>query len=191
MLKQYASDVSRLEAGLNSDSMTSQITSAEVERRQYMMNILANKKQEVEALLNEKAGLHAAGRSALFGTDLASVRTSEGGWNGDETEATQDLSVDQIRQKQQMAIREQDQGLENLSHVIGRQKQMALGFNDELTLHNEIIDDIADHTDRVNQRLIRETKNVVIVDRKAGTCGYWVVIVLLMIAIVVVATVKF
>ncbi|XP_064456139.1 syntaxin-8-like [Ornithodoros turicata] len=191
LIKQFTSDVSQLETGLNSASITSQITTREAERRQYMLNTLLNKKREMESLLHENAGLRHEARGALFGSDLASAKSNEAGWNADETEATQDLTVEQIREQQQMAVKAQDRGLENLSHVIGRQKQMALGFNQELDLHNEILDDIENHTDRVNSRLIRETKNVQLVDRKAGTCGYWVVILLLMVAIVVVAAVKF
>ncbi|KAG0425276.1 hypothetical protein HPB47_027545 [Ixodes persulcatus] len=94
--------------------------------------------------------------SELFGSDFGAAGVSEGGWNAEETEATQDLTVGEIKEQQQKALR-------------------------------EIIDDITDHTDRMRDRLVRETKNVQIVDRKSGTCWYWVVILVLMVAIVVIA----
>lgn len=190
MLRQYMTDVSKLQDDLTSNSLL--ITSGEVERRRYMVNTLLNKGREMDALMANKAAVPGqAGRKELFGTELANVAVSEGGWNGEETEATQNLTVGEIREQQQKVLREQDRGLEGLSHVLGRQKEMAIGFNEELDLHNEIIDDIADHTDRMRDRLIKETKNVTIVDKKSGTCWYWVVIVLLMVAIIVVAAVKF
>uniref|UniRef100_A0A023FVC5 Putative syntaxin-8 n=1 Tax=Amblyomma parvum TaxID=251391 RepID=A0A023FVC5_AMBPA len=189
MFRQFMTDVSKLQDNLTNNSI---ITTGEVERRQYMVNTLLNKGREMDALLANKAPIPGQpGRKELFGTELANVAVSEGGWNGEETEATQNLTVGEIREQQQRVLREQDRGLEGLSHVLGRQKEMAIGFNEELNLHNEIIDDIGEHTDRMRDRLIRETKNVAIVDKKSGTCWYWIVIVLLMVAIIVVAAVKF
>ncbi|XP_050044048.1 syntaxin-8 isoform X2 [Dermacentor andersoni] len=188
MIRQYMMDASKLQEDLSKSSLL--ITTGEVERRQYMANTLLNKGRELDALLTSKAPTAGQpGRQELLGTELSSV--SEGGWNGEETEATQNLNVGEIREQQQRILREQDRGLEGLSHVLGRQKEMAIGFNEELNLHNEIIDDISEHTDRMRDRLLRETKNVAVVDRKSGTCWYWVVIVLLMVAIIVIAAVKF
>lgn len=188
MIRQYMLDASKLQEDLSRNTFL--ITTGEVERRQYMVNTLITKGRELDALLTSKApAAGQLGRQELFGTELSSV--SEGGWNAEETEATQNLTVGEIREQQQRVLREQDKGLEGLSHVLGRQKEMAIGFNEELNLHNEIIDDISEHTDRMRERLIKETKNVAIVDKKSGTCWYWVVIVLLMVAIIVVAAVKF
>ena len=38
------------------------------------------------------------------------------------------------------------------------------------TLCAEIIDDIVDHTDVTNTRLIRETRHIKVLDRKSGAC---------------------
>ncbi|KAM7301868.1 syntaxin-8 [Ixodes scapularis] len=185
-LGRYRNEVSKLTAGLTAASDS--FTVGEADRRKYMISTLVNKGREMEDLLTAKQGSTGqARRSELFGSDFGATGVSEGGWNAEETEATQDLTVGEIKEQQQKALREQDRGLEGLSHVIGRQKEMAIGFNQELTLHNEIIDDIADHTDRMRDRLVRETKNVQIVDRKSGTCWYWVAILVLMVAIVVIA----
>ncbi|CAN7996560.1 unnamed protein product, partial [Ixodes hexagonus] len=171
-LGRYRNEVSKLTSGLDAArGSLYPFTVGEVERRQYMISTLINKGREMEDLLTGKQGSTSqARRSELFGSDFGATSVSEGGWNAEETEATQDLTVGEIREQQQKVLREQDRGLEGLSHVIGRQKEMAIGFNEELTLHNEIIDDITDHTDRMRDRLVRETKNVQIVDRKSGTC---------------------
>lgn len=53
----------------------------------------------------------------------------------------------------------------------------------------EIIDDLADHMDRTDESLINKTQQVRTIHSKDRTCGYWVVIVILFIAIVAVALV--
>lgn len=40
-----------------------------------------------------------------------------------------------------------------------------------LAFFSEIIDDIHDHVDRTDERLIKETRHIKIVDRKSGSCG--------------------
>lgn len=53
----------------------------------------------------------------------------------------------------------------------------------------EIIEDLGDHIDRTDARLSNETQQIGVVDRKDKTCVYWVTIILLFIAIVIVAIV--
>jgi len=53
----------------------------------------------------------------------------------------------------------------------------------------EIIDDLADHMDRTDESLINKTQQVRSINSKDRTCGYWIVIILLFIAIVIVALV--
>ena len=36
---------------------------------------------------------------------------------------------------------------------------------------SDLIDDITDHADTTNTRLIKETRHIKIVDRKSGSCG--------------------
>lgn len=51
----------------------------------------------------------------------------------------------------------------------------------------EIIDDLADHMDMTDQSLINRTRQVENINYKDSTCGYWIIIILLFISIVVVA----
>ncbi|CAG2175227.1 unnamed protein product, partial [Oppiella nova] len=88
-----------------------------------------------------------------------------------ETTANRNLDVEEMRQQKQLLIREQDKGLESLAEIISRQKNMAQGMSSEIDLQNEIIDDIGDHMDQTNDRLLRNTRNIQKVNRKAGTCG--------------------
>ena len=58
-------------------------------------------------------------------------------------------------------------------------------FN-EVTQQNDLIDDIDDRVENVNQRLINTNENINIVTKKDRTCGYWIIILILAIAILVV-----
>ena len=56
----------------------------------------------------------------------------------------------------------------------------------EVTQQNDLIDDIDDRVENVNQRLLDTTGNIRVVSKKDRTCGYWVIILLLAIAIIAV-----
>uniref|UniRef100_A0A2C9L213 t-SNARE coiled-coil homology domain-containing protein n=1 Tax=Biomphalaria glabrata TaxID=6526 RepID=A0A2C9L213_BIOGL len=86
---------------------------------------------------------------------------------------------------------EQDRGLDALSHVISRQKQMAIDIGNEVDGQNELLDDIIDHTDRTGLRIQRETRHINIVERKSASCWYYILIALLLVAIVVIAAVPY
>ncbi|KAJ8318009.1 hypothetical protein KUTeg_003100 [Tegillarca granosa] len=131
-------------------------------------------------------------RYNLMGSTAADTFGSGDPWGmRDEPEEFQGVSNEAIRQQQQHIIREQDQGLESLSHVIARQKEMATDIGNEVDSQNVLIDEITDHVDRTGERLIKETRHIRIVDRKSNTCCYWIVMVVLFIAILVVAVVPF
>lgn len=49
-------------------------------------------------------------------------------------------SVEAYRQEQKQMLKQQDQGLENLSKVISRQKHLAMSIGNELEDQNEILD---------------------------------------------------
>uniref|UniRef100_A0A8D8QHT6 Syntaxin-8 n=1 Tax=Cacopsylla melanoneura TaxID=428564 RepID=A0A8D8QHT6_9HEMI len=93
-----------------------------------------------------------------------------------------------IREQQQMMIQAQDQGLEALSKVISRQKNIALTISNEVDTQNELVDDIADRMDHTNVSIQQETRQVTSILVQDATCGYWVVIIVLFIANVIVLT---
>ncbi|XP_015452835.1 syntaxin-8 isoform X2 [Pteropus alecto] len=108
-------------------------------------------------------------------------------WLFEEPEETRGLGFDEIRQQQQKIIQEQDAGLDALSSIISRQKQMGQEIGNELDEQNEIIDDIANLVENTDEKLRTETRRVNMVDRKSTSCGMIMVILLLLVAIVVVA----
>ena len=70
-----------------------------------------------------------------------------------------------------------------LGDIIRRQKGMGQDIFREVTQQNDLIDDIDDRVENVNQRLLDTTSNVRVVSKKDRTCGYWIVILILAIAI--------
>ncbi|XP_063098193.1 syntaxin-8 isoform X1 [Cavia porcellus] len=108
-------------------------------------------------------------------------------WLFEEPEETRGLGFDELRQQQQKIIQEQDAGLDALSSIISRQKQMGQEIGNELDEQNEIIDDLANLVENTDEKLRTETRRVTLVDRKSTSCGMIMVILLLLVAIVVVA----
>ncbi|XP_037663852.1 syntaxin-8 isoform X4 [Choloepus didactylus] len=108
-------------------------------------------------------------------------------WLLEESEETRGLGFHEIQQQQQRIIQEQDAGLDALSSIISRQKQMGQEIGNELDEQNEIIDDLANLVENTDEKLRTETRRVNVVDRKSTSCGMIVVILLLLVAIVVVA----
>ncbi|XP_071040977.1 syntaxin-8 isoform X6 [Parasteatoda tepidariorum] len=126
----------------------------EFERRERLIDGLNNKNTQInDAFSGREEG---GNRQALLGAEMVTASTNV--WGMEEDERTRDLSFNEIKEQQLMAIQ-------------------------------EIIDDIVEHADNTRERLIKETRHVAIVDRKSGECCYWVIIVLLFIAIVVIAVI--
>jgi len=183
LIKKYDDNVTSLKQTLMASR--SLLTVDEFERRQRLIDTLTSKKIHIDDAFSGKE--EGGTRQALLGAELGAHSSNI--WDIEETEETKDLTVDEIRQQQKFAIQEQDKGLDTLYDVVVRQKQMAQNIGQELDLQNEIIEDIVDHAGNTRERLIKETRHVAIVDRKSGTCTYWVIIFLLFVAIIVVAVV--
>ncbi|GIX95844.1 syntaxin-8 [Caerostris extrusa] len=182
LIKKYEDNM----ASLNKTLLASKnlLTDGEFQRWQRLLDGLRSKKVQIDDAFNLKE--EGGSRTALLGAELGSHSSNV--WV-EEDDNTRDLSFDEIRERQQLAIKEQDKGLDTLLDVVVRQKNMAHNIGQEIDLQNEIIDDIIDHADNTRERLIKETRHVTIVDRKSDTCGYWIVIILLIIAIIVVCAV--
>ncbi|KAK3090808.1 hypothetical protein FSP39_014833 [Pinctada imbricata] len=168
-MKRFTTDLNKLRQNLIRASSSYHITQREVERRQMMMDNLTTKEKQIDqAFKNEGTD----SRYSLMGTGGVDAFGSSDPWGmREEPEDFQGMSNQDIRQQQQHAIKEQDKGLEALSRVISRQKQMAIDIGDEVDSQNDLIDDIGDHMDRTGERLIKETRHIRMVDRKSATCG--------------------
>ncbi|XP_033740346.1 syntaxin-8-like [Pecten maximus] len=185
-MKQFANDLNKLKQQLIRASSSYHITQREVERRQMMTDNLTTKEKQIEQAFRNEGG---DTRYSLMGSAGDTFGSNDPWGMRDDPDEYRDMSNNDLRNQQQQVIQEQDRGLDALSSVLSRQKQMAIDIGDEVDSQNVLIDDITDHTDRTGERLKKETKHIRIVDRKSNACCYWVVIVLLFIAIIVVAVV--
>ncbi|CAL1540632.1 unnamed protein product [Lymnaea stagnalis] len=201
--RQLGSDISRLKQGLLRASSSYHITQREVERRQSMLDALISKEKQVEEAVRNDGQTRAilvslySGSSFLFYRSLLLAGTADSfssrdpwGMN-EEPEVYRDVSNADIHHQQQAVIIEQDRGLEALSHVIGRQKQMAVDIGNEVDSQNVILDDIIVGVDATDSRIQRETRHIRIVDRKSASCCYYIVIIFLFVAIIVIVAVPY
>nr|CAD7200785.1 unnamed protein product [Timema douglasi] len=194
-MKQYESEIQQLKEKLAQIAASYTITFQEAERRSRQVEHLESQKIQLQKVFIDRDAASGMLRANLMqrpGPVFADMGTT--GWGTDEpederTQSEQHMSVDELRQHQQRMVKDQNEGLEILSKVISRQKEIAQTIGNEVDIQNEIIEDLADHMDRTDSRLLDETKQIKIIDKKDRTCWYWVTIILLFITIVIVGVV--
>uniref|UniRef100_A0A8C3SHT9 Syntaxin-8 n=1 Tax=Chelydra serpentina TaxID=8475 RepID=A0A8C3SHT9_CHESE len=164
---------------------TRQITQLEGDRRQNLVDDLLTRQRQLQASYKNDGTEPDVIRSSLMTGGVKRGVTNP--WLLEETEETSGLGFGEIRQQQQRIIEEQDAGLDALSSVLSRQKQMGQEIGNELEEQNEIIDDLTNLVANTDDKLRSQTRHVKMVDKKSTSCGMLVVIVLLLIAIAVVA----
>ncbi|EEB18559.1 syntaxin-8, putative [Pediculus humanus corporis] len=188
-LKQFDSEVNDLKRKLNLSSTVSTLTPEEKERRQRQVEALISKQIQLEDCLNKaKKNRHfepnySKSRSELF--DSKNKNSNLGESNSSKLNHSDDnyRDLDDLKAEQEKLLKEQDQGLENLLKIVSAQKQIATSINDEVEHHNEILVDIADGMERVDGRINRATDMVQVINKKESIWGYWLVAILLFIAI--------
>jgi len=183
-LQKLSQLIQDLRDDLMKSSTSHTITPKEAERRQYQIDQLISKERQLNQAMKPKDyGYQSFDRSGLLndGFDSSPFPSARSGPD------VGDMSYSDMRAKQQQLIEEQDQGLDALVDVIQRQKMMGRNIGDEVDYQNDLIDEIADHVDATETRLIQENKHVKKVTKKTGSCALFVVIVLLLLAIVVIA----
>lgn len=202
LFRKFTQKVAHLQENLNASA--NRITQREAERRQRLVDNLSSRCKQIENLINNPDSDR---RSALFSySNYQSISRTDSlhhhpdaptiGWNtgleeetgaGGDDDGNSNQSVTTLRETQRLLLQAQDEGLDTLGNIITRQKYLAQGINTEIDLHNEILEDIGEAITDTDDRVTRNTRNIQVVSNKASTCGYWTVIVLLLIAIIVVA----
>lgn len=156
------------------------ITDQESERRLRQLEVLASKKVQLDQRFQNTPA--SSSRQQLFD---ASGRQGQL-FDDDDEPMLENVDVEALRNDQTQILKEQDQGLENLSQVIARQKNMAIRIGNEIEDQNDIIDNIAVQMDNTVQRVNSETRHVEDVSAKDSTWSYWIIIISLFVAIIVV-----
>ncbi|XP_060519708.1 syntaxin-8 [Cylas formicarius] len=180
-LKQFNNEVDQLKNKLDISTVSGAITPAESERRTRQIEVLATKAVQMQKIFEQQVSAKALEeRRQLMGSSGLGLTHSVPLFNP---------SVDDMRVEQRAMLREQEEGLQNLSKIISRQKEISSVISTEVDFHNEILNDITTQVDNTDARVRAETQHVSVIDRKDNTCGYWIIIILLFIGIIVAATV--
>ncbi|EDS36549.1 syntaxin-8 [Culex quinquefasciatus] len=181
-LKQFGSELEQLNKKLS--YISSSLTSAEAERRQRLVEGLQSKLVQLQRQFSsveasaERASLFASGSSRLFDDDdddPALIRPESS------------YTVADLRAQQTRILEDQNEGLDALSKVISRQKELASRIGGEVDRHNDILDDLATTMETTDARLDRETRQIGVVTVQDSTWGYWTIIGILAAAIIIVA----
>uniref|UniRef100_A0A2M4BYP7 Putative snare protein tlg1/syntaxin 6 n=1 Tax=Anopheles marajoara TaxID=58244 RepID=A0A2M4BYP7_9DIPT len=176
-LKQLGTELEQLNRKLG--LLTNSLTAAETERRQRKIESLQSKLIQLQRQFNSPGG----DRDALF--QMSNARNDE-----DDDPALipsqSSYSVADLRAQQTRILEDQNEGLDALSKVIARQKQLATRIGGEVDLHNEILDDLADTIETTQSGTDRETRQIATITTESSTWGYWTVIGLLFVGIIIV-----
>nr|XP_045380741.1 syntaxin-8 isoform X1 [Camelus bactrianus] len=113
---------------------THQITQLEGDRRQNLLDDLVTRERLLLASFKNEGAEPELIRSSLM--TGGAKRGVPNPWLFEEPEETRGLGFDEIRQQQQQIIQEQDAGLDALSSIISRQKQMGQEIGNELDEQN-------------------------------------------------------
>ncbi|XP_035908182.1 syntaxin-8 [Anopheles stephensi] len=186
-LKQLGSELDQLTRKLGLISNT--LTSGEAERRQRRIEALQSKLIQLQRQFQYVEP--AAARSALFETGSNSrARVAFADDDDDDVPALipsqSNYTVSDLRSQQTRILEDQNEGLEALSQVIARQKELATRIGGEVDRHNDILDDLAQTMETTDARINRETRQIGAITTQDSTWGYWIVIAVLFVAIVLV-----
>lgn len=157
------------------------ITEQERERRMRQLEVLATKKVQLDSKFQNTAA--SSSRAQL----LAAAGRNTNPFDEDEDEPMLDnVDAETLRSEQTQILRQQDAGLDSLAQVISRQKNIAIKIGTEIEGQNDILDNIAVQMDSTADRVTAETLQVERVSQKESTWSYWLVIISLFIAIILV-----
>uniref|UniRef100_A0A182NM68 t-SNARE coiled-coil homology domain-containing protein n=1 Tax=Anopheles dirus TaxID=7168 RepID=A0A182NM68_9DIPT len=176
-LKQLGSELEQLQRKLGLISNT--LTAGETERRQRRIEALQSKLIQLQRQFTYVEP--EATRTALFESDSRADEDDEPALIPSHSSYT----VGDLRSQQIRILEDQNQGLEALSQVIARQKVLATRIGGEVDRHNDILDDLAQTMETTDGRINRETRQIDTITTQDSTWGYWTVIGLLFVAIVI------
>ncbi|XP_075375317.1 syntaxin-8 isoform X1 [Mycteria americana] len=114
---------------------THQITQLEGDRRQNLVDDLLTRQKQLQASYKNEGTEPDVIRSSLMTGGVKRGVTNP--WLLEESEETRGLGFDDLRQQQRRIIEEQDAGLDALSSIISRQKQMGQEIGNELDEQND------------------------------------------------------
>lgn len=135
-LKQFNQELTDLNKKLKSLSRTRSLTAEETERRQRQIEYLQSKSIQLGDQFKNVKGSAAADRASLMSTNKMQKVSLWEGDDDDEPLNDNSASVEQIKAQQNRLIEQQNTGLDSLSKVISRQKELAMRIGEEVDVHH-------------------------------------------------------
>uniref|UniRef100_A0A1A9W7L5 t-SNARE coiled-coil homology domain-containing protein n=1 Tax=Glossina brevipalpis TaxID=37001 RepID=A0A1A9W7L5_9MUSC len=193
-LKQFDNELQQLKSKLNEATKERSVPFEEIGRRQRQIDILQFQRQKIqkEYIYNHPAEVQsetlAASSTGIRSSDRTIHINRNDVENDGEATATIDTNdAEQLKQHQIAILEQQNTDLDILSQTISRQRALATQFGQEVEDQNEILDNLAVTMERVETGVGHETHNIGLVNRGDNkTWGYWLIIIALFIAIVIV-----
>jgi SNARE domain len=162
-------------------------TPNEIRRREDMVNVLANRRNQLEYMSKAVVEATATDREQLFAGQANGANSSTRRWGApSETEQTRQMNNRELLQHQRDRTQDQNRDLEALGETVGRQKELAFAIGDELDVHVGLLDDIDDAVIDTTHRVRGETERVMSVSDKAKTGGLLICIVIQIIVLIVI-----
>lgn len=149
---------------LLSSSECRNLTESERNRRHDLLGVLRSRHEQMTRMLSR----HQADRDQLL-TNPGST----GRGPAPETDRTAELENHGIVQLQQQVMQDQDSELDELSGHIHTTRNIAITINEELDLHNRLLDDLDDDVQVTHSRLRAARRRLTHVLKKSNNCKYF------------------
>ncbi|KAH8379341.1 hypothetical protein KR009_004256 [Drosophila setifemur] len=178
-LEQMHKDVNHLKVVLDNAVTWETSPEEELMQRRIDFDRLTSQLREI----NEK--FVNSSRSNVLANSSAS---SSSAWQdqGPSISRATPMDAESLKQRKAEILEDQNRGLETLSATLSRQREQASQLGNEMEDQNNILDNLANAMDRVETGVQRETQSIGQVNRRDSTWGYWLVIIALFVAILVV-----
>ena len=103
-----------------------------------------------------------------------------------ETVETAGLDSRGILQLQKQALRSQDDEIAELGKAVRNTKHVALAINEEVDLHQHLLDDLDTSVDNTQSYMKFARRKLEQVSRKSGSCKFILVMILLVVVLALV-----
>ena len=176
-LTSLSNKINDLEAGVG---VGGGVTQREASRRTELVHALRVRKDQLKDLMS-RDGQRKSERTKLLGGAGEGQRRP-----GAETADTAGLDSRGILQLQKQALRSQEDEIAELGAAVRQTKHVALAINEEVDLHQHLLDDLDSSVDNTQSMMKFARRKLEQVSRKSGSCKYIMVMILLVVVLALV-----
>ena len=165
------------------DAAGGSATDGEKDRRRGLVEELRARARQMKEMLMGTGGRAAGAGAGAAGAPPGNDRTALlGSQASNETESTSMLNNQQILQHQDTIMRDQDDMLDQLHRSVTSTKNIAIAVNEELDLHERLLDDLDSQVDQSQSNLKNASRKLGVLMKK--TRGSWKSLCLIMLLII-------